>query len=96
MEMVRLQSPNYKRTIVFRIANQFGAFCRALQPFASRGVDIAKIDSRPAKRSRFEYVFYLDLVGTADFDQMYEATMLLRRVMWPGSEVPMNTFTRRV
>src|SRR4051794_33961567 len=64
MELVRPQSLTYKRTIVFRIANEPGALCRALQPFANRGVDIANIESRPVKGSPFEYMFYLDLVGT--------------------------------
>ena len=79
MEMVRPQSRNYKRTIVFRIANEPGALCRALQPFANRRVDIAKIESRPVKGSRFDYLFYLDLVGTADYDEMYQAVEELRR-----------------
>jgi prephenate dehydratase len=79
MEMVRPQSLNYKRTIVFRIANEPGTLCRALQPFATRGVDIAKIESRPVKGSRFEYMFYLDLVGRADYEQMYEAVEELRK-----------------
>jgi prephenate dehydratase len=80
MEMVRPQSVTYKRTIVFRIANEPGALCRALQPFAIRGVDIARIDSRPVKGSPFEYRFYLDLVGKADNDQMFEAVEELRRL----------------
>jgi prephenate dehydratase len=79
MEMVRPQSLNYKRTIVFRIANEPGALSRALLPFASRGVDIAKIESRPVKGSRFEYMFYLDLIGRADYEQMYEAVEELRK-----------------
>ena len=79
MEMVRMQSRHYKRTIAFRIANEPGALCRALQPFAIRGVDIAKIESRPLKGSKFEYLFYLDLVGTVDYEQMYEAVEDLRR-----------------
>jgi prephenate dehydratase len=79
MEIVRPQTANYKRTILFRIANEAGALCRALQPFAAHGIDIAKIESRPVKGSRFEYNFYLDLVGRADYDQMYEAVEELRK-----------------
>ena len=79
MEFVRPQSRQYKRTIAFRIANEPGALCHALQPFAIRGVDIARIDSRPVKGAPFQYMFYLDLVGTADYDQMYDAVEDLRR-----------------
>ncbi len=78
MEMVRPQTVNYKRTIVFRIANEPGALCRALQPFMMHGVDVARIESRPVKGSPFEYLFYLDLVGTSDYDQMYQAVEELR------------------
>ncbi len=78
MEMVRLQSIDYKRTIVFRIVNQPGALCRALLPFADRDIDIAKIESRPVKGAPFEYLFYLDLVGRADYEAMYEAIEELR------------------
>jgi prephenate dehydratase len=78
MEMVRPQSVRYKRTIAFRIANEPGALCRALQPFANRGVDIAKIESRPVKGSPFEYLFYLDLAGRADYEEMHAAIEDLR------------------
>jgi len=78
MEMVRLQSLDYKRTIVFRIINEPGTLCRALQPFADRGIDVARIEGRPVKGSPFEYMFYLDLIGRADYDKMYEAVEELR------------------
>ena len=79
MEMVRPQSVDYKRTIVFRIMNEPGALCRALLPFADRDIDVAKIESRPVKGSPFEYMFYLDLVGRADYEAMYDAIEELRR-----------------
>jgi len=79
MEMVRPQSRNYKRTIVFRIPNEPGALCRALEPLAIHGIDIAHIESRPVKGSRFDYMFCVDLIGTADYEQMYEAVEELRR-----------------
>ena len=78
MEMVRPQSLDYKRTLVFRVVNEPGALCRTLQPFASRSVDVAKIESRPVKDSPFEYVFYLDLVGRADYDVIFDAVEELR------------------
>jgi chorismate mutase/prephenate dehydratase len=77
--MVRVQSLSYKRTIMFRVINEPGALCRALRPFALRNVDIAKIESRPVQGSPFEHMFYIDLVGRTDYDQMFEAVEELRR-----------------
>jgi prephenate dehydratase len=79
MEMVRLQTVHYKRTIVFRIVNEPGALCRALRPFADHSIDVAKIESRPVKGSPWEYMFYLDLIGRADYEQMHSAVEELRR-----------------
>ena len=79
MEMVRLQTTHYKRTIVFRIVNEPGALCRALRPFADHSIDVAKIESRPVKGSAWEYMFYLDLIGRADYEQMHSAVEELRR-----------------
>jgi len=79
MEMVRPQTVHYKRTIVFRIVNEPGALCRALQPFADHSIDVAKIESRPVKGSPWEYMFYLDLIGRADYEQMHSAVEELRQ-----------------
>jgi prephenate dehydratase len=68
-----------KTSIVFRIPNEPGALSRALQQFADRGVDIAKIESRPLRGTRFEYLFYLDVIGRADSQGVSDALAELRR-----------------
>ena len=65
-------------TIVFSVGHKPGALYHSLRPFAERGIDLAKIESRPLKGSPFEYVFYLDLVGRADSTPIADALSELR------------------
>jgi prephenate dehydratase len=50
-----------------------GSLFRALQPLADRGVDLTKLESRPGGGAPFEYVFYIDLDGSAEDPNVAEA-----------------------
>jgi len=46
-------------------ANVPGALVKPLQVFASRGINLSRIESRPTKRSLGDYLFFIDLEADA-------------------------------
>ena len=43
-----------------------GALLRLLEPLATHGVSMTRIESRPSRKRKWHYVFFIDLVGHAD------------------------------
>lgn len=52
-----------KTSLMFAVRDEPGILYRMLEPFARRGINLCKIESRPLKRKAWEYVFFLDLLG---------------------------------
>lgn len=52
-----------KTSLVFAIKDAPGALFTMLAPFADRGINLTKIESRPLKTKAWEYAFYIDLDG---------------------------------
>ncbi|MBI2015708.1 MAG: prephenate dehydratase [Candidatus Rokubacteria bacterium] len=52
-----------KTTILFAMRNEPGSLHRILEPIAGAGLNLTKIESRPAKQGPWEYVIFVDLEG---------------------------------
>jgi prephenate dehydratase len=59
--------PPDRTSIVFEVANQPGSLYQSLRPFAERGLNMSKLESRPVGRTPWQYRFYLDVdAGTTN------------------------------
>ena len=50
-----------------------GVLHALLQPFATHGVSMTRIESRPSRRQNWDYVFFIDLEGHAEEAPLKEA-----------------------
>jgi chorismate mutase/prephenate dehydratase len=52
-----------RTSLVVSVKDSPGVLLRILEPLARRGINLTRIESRPAPRRAWEYVFFLDLDG---------------------------------
>jgi prephenate dehydratase len=66
--------------VLFMRDDHPGALLEILEQFASRGVNLCRIESRPTKKSLGDYCFSVDAEGHIDDARLAEAMMGLHRV----------------
>jgi prephenate dehydratase len=71
--------PPDKTSIVFGVRHVPGALVRALSTFAFRGLNLAKIESRPLGDRPWEYRFYVDVEAGTDDSLLRDAIEELGR-----------------
>lgn len=57
------RSPKSKTSLIFAVPNTPGSLLAALSEFASRDINLTKLESRPRRNRTWEYIFYVDFEG---------------------------------
>ncbi len=68
-----------KTSLVFAAEHKPGSLYRILGIFATRNINLTKLESRPSRTEPWEYVFYADFEGHLDGEVYQEAIRELQR-----------------
>lgn len=62
-----------KTSLILSTSNRPGALLELLAPLASHGIGLTRLESRPARNGSWEYVFYVDIEGHRQSDNIQAA-----------------------
>ena len=62
-----------KTTLLVAGTDGSGALFRLLEPLARHGINMKRIESRPSRQGRWDYVFFIDIEGHVEQDNVREA-----------------------
>lgn len=78
-----------KTSLLVSLNDRPGALMHLLEPFARRGINLCKIESRPSRRKAWDYYFFIDFIGHRDEPAVREVLAELEAscpyVKWLGS-----------
>ncbi len=62
-----------KTSLMLSVKDKVGALYDLLRPFASHGLNMTKIESRPSRRKAWEYIFFVDVEGHIEEERVHRA-----------------------
>jgi chorismate mutase / prephenate dehydratase len=80
-----LPSGNDKSSVLVEIENKPGSLVKFLDSFEQAGINLTKIDSRPARNEGFSYIFYMDFEGHIDDEKVASVVKNQKNIKWLGS-----------
>jgi len=69
---------NDKTSLLLSTNNKPGALYQMLEPFATFNVDMANIESRPSQQGLWDYVFFIDILGHFEDENVAKALISLQ------------------
>jgi chorismate mutase/prephenate dehydratase len=84
-----------KTSLVITLHDECGALEKALNAFATRGINLSKIESRPSRKKAWDYYFFIDLIGHYEDEVVQAALADLKGhcplIKWLGSYPNVNS-----
>ena len=68
-----------KTSLVVSIKNEPGSLLGMLEPFSKRGINLVSIESRPSRKRAWEYLFFVDIIGSWNSPNVRDAVAELER-----------------
>ncbi|RTZ65931.1 MAG: prephenate dehydratase [Aquificaceae bacterium] len=72
-------SGNDKTTLLISAHNKSGALYHLLEPLSKHALDMTRIESRPSKNTNWEYLFFMDIAGHAEDENVKSALLELEQ-----------------
>lgn len=79
-KQILVASGEDRTSLLVAAKDQPGALFHILKPLSESGVSMTRIESRPSKRGKWDYVFFIDVDGHKDDENLAQALRLLERI----------------